>query len=631
MATSDLATELSKPSFAFSCQQTENQIVNAVIKQLEDQSGDISSLANRCAGLLINKVRIDHVIQITSTLCDKHANAKKEQTRDVAALALKTVLTADIAADATATALVTTATPLILQGLASPHPDVVGNSLDMLSELAVRYGSLITNPDAVQQALLPELDQGRAGTRKKAIQCLAALATSLSLTSLHQLMEVAVTKLEQKGGEALKAEGLRTYIQLLAALCRSVGAKFSIALPRAVPVVLQQLERAAEADDEMREYCFQSLESFVVRCPEEVRSMLDGVIPLCLKYIRYDPNYQDDDDSGDDAVDEDDNDNDDGMEDDADDNEDEDEEDYSEEEYSDDEDTSWKVRRASARLLTAIIGHYPDLFLIIYNQVAAHVIARIKDREETVKIEVMGTFEEVARQVTMANRRGDTKASDALLKDMPKVIKLLAKQLKEKQPKTRAAVFKLLLELSTAAPDAVAGRLALLVPGIVAALADKLATSSTLKIPALQFLSSIITTSASNNNNNNKSSIPPQIVNSVPSLAPHIFAATKERYYKVAAEAVRVCQKLVLLIRPDPLQPLLVSNEASSSAPPAAAIVQPLFECILERLKTADQDQEVKEATIACMADIVAYLGDVLGDDTQQVCVFFLCGFLYNI
>ena len=47
MATSDLANELSKPTFAFDHAGTETQVTTVVLDQLDDQSGDISSLANK--------------------------------------------------------------------------------------------------------------------------------------------------------------------------------------------------------------------------------------------------------------------------------------------------------------------------------------------------------------------------------------------------------------------------------------------------------------------------------------------------------------------------------------------------------------------------------------------------------
>ena len=42
---------------------------------------------------------------------------------------------------------------------------------------------------------------------------------------------------------------------------------------------------------------------------------------------------------------------------------------------------------------------------------------------------------------------------------------------------------------------------------------------------------------------------------------------------------------------------------------------QVLFPCVMRRLAAQDQDQEVKEAAIACMATLLASLGDVLAQE----------------
>ena len=73
-----------------------------------------------------------------------------------------------------------------------------------------------------------------------------------------------------------------------------------------------------------------------------------------------------------------------------------------------------------------------------------------------------------------------------------------------------------------------------------------------------------------------------------------------DRYYKIAAEALRVCSEFVRVLRP---------------APPAvdfdySPVVQQLFDTVEKRLIAQDQDQEVKECAILCMELVVCHLGD---------------------
>lgn len=77
----------------------------------------------------------------------------------------------------------------------------------------------------------------------------------------------------------------------------------------------------------------------------------------------------------------------------------------SDEEYSDDEDVSWKVRRAAAKCLQAIIESYPDLLKDIYPKSATALIGRFKEREENVKSDIFQTFVELVKQIGATSER----------------------------------------------------------------------------------------------------------------------------------------------------------------------------------------------------------------------------------
>lgn len=579
MATSDLANELAKESFRFDNAMAEKQVSDVVLNQLEDTSGDISSLAVKCLGYLVNRNRPEQLEEVVGQLCDKLTGGNKEQLRDVASLGLKTVV-AELSPKKAST-LVATATPKLILGLQSQQSDVVAASLDIMAELTARYGSLLPDPEGLKKALLPELDESRAGVRKRAIQCLASLAAALQPASLDDLCDTVFTRLEGKG---LKPDTARTYIQAVGGISKSVGYRFGKHLGRAVPLAIRYLRGAAEGDEELREYCLQALESFVQRSPQDARAQLGEILPTCLEFLRFDPNYADDEME---------------EEEEAEDMDAENEEDASEEEWSDDEDVSWKVRRAAAKAVSAVITHFPDLLPEIYPQVAPVLVQRFREREETVKADVFQAYVDLLRQVGLAARRSDGAAPGLLGADIPAVIRAVAKQLRSKSAKTKVGVFRVLLELVAVAPDAVGSHVAELLPGIQAALQDSSSTGSNSKVQALQFLNAAM---ASNN--------PAAFQPSAERLSKLVYAAVGERYYKVAAEALRVCEQLVRVIRPDVAAPVPDAMQG---------LVRPLYDVVMARLSAQDQDQEVKECAISCMAAAVATLGDALGADVAQV------------
>ncbi len=76
----------------------------------------------------------------------------------------------------------------------------------------------------------------------------------------------------------------------------------------------------------------------------------------------------------------------------------------SDEGYSDDDDASWKVRRAASKCLSAVINSYPDLIDEVYPELCSPLLARFREREENVKMDIFNTFTDLLRQVPLPSK-----------------------------------------------------------------------------------------------------------------------------------------------------------------------------------------------------------------------------------
>merc|ERR1719361_184581 len=138
---------------------------------------------------------------------------------------------------------------------------------------------------------------------------------------------------------------------------------------------------ARQEDDELKEHVLQACEAMVGKCGSEMSGYIPAIVSLCLEYITYDPNYnyEDEDDSD--------------ME--CDDNGDDE---GSDDEYSDDDDVSWKVRRAAAKCLEAVILSRHEMIDSFYRTISPALITRFKEREENVKSDIFHAYIALLRQ-----------------------------------------------------------------------------------------------------------------------------------------------------------------------------------------------------------------------------------------
>eukprot|EP00735_Rhodelphis_limneticus_P008700 TRINITY_DN21_c0_g1::TRINITY_DN21_c0_g1_i1::g.14884::m.14884 TRINITY_DN21_c0_g1::TRINITY_DN21_c0_g1_i1::g.14884 ORF type:complete len:1250 (+),score=378.72,sp/Q5R6L5/CAND1_PONAB/40.08/0.0,TIP120/PF08623.5/2.3,TIP120/PF08623.5/2e+02,TIP120/PF08623.5/0.78,TIP120/PF08623.5/1e-46,HEAT_2/PF13646.1/3.2,HEAT_2/PF13646.1/8.4,HEAT_2/PF13646.1/2.8,HEAT_2/PF13646.1/3.4e+03,HEAT_2/PF13646.1/38,HEAT_2/PF13646.1/0.13,HEAT_2/PF13646.1/0.15,HEAT_2/PF13646.1/0.00035,HEAT_2/PF13646.1/0.00015,HEAT_2/PF13646.1/0.07 len=573
MASNDLFAILQKDNTSFDA-ETERRLCKNLVKQLSDISGEVQTVAKNCLGPLAKRIQIQQLEELVDSLCAK-LQSTEEHERDTASLALKTVIEA-IRADRSAKIAPRLAPRLAKAVAENDSLEVKVECLDIITLILIRYGHQVEqHHELILNSIFPQLSNSRQSVRKHTITALSSLSKVANDTIFKRLCEQIRAKLEQ-------GKDFSTFAQAVVGISRAVGIRLGDHVDHFIPPLIQHAKISEDIEsnsamDETTEACLQALEALTLRCPRQVIPHVQEITSVALAALQYDPNYNDTGSDDENGMDDDDA----GSDDD--------------EGYSDDDDISWKVRRASAKTLSALILQRPEKLSSFYQEITPTLVSRFREREENVRCEIIGVFIDMLKQTELVSAEEEKRTDDnamecesqakILLKnEVPRVIKAVSKQLTSKSIKTRVICFTLLRELVQVLPGSIEDHLNVVVPAFKKAFSDRQATPA-LKVEALGFLGAALAHK------------PGKAWHGyLEAVAPPVFAAVSDRYYKITAEALRVCTRLVI-----PIQE--VGNQA---------LAMSMFQAAMTKLMAQDQDQEVKEAVIICSGNMVAHLGNIL-------------------
>eukprot|EP00003_Mantamonas_plastica_P001680 TRINITY_DN1118_c0_g1_i7.p1 TRINITY_DN1118_c0_g1~~TRINITY_DN1118_c0_g1_i7.p1 ORF type:complete len:932 (+),score=400.03 TRINITY_DN1118_c0_g1_i7:53-2848(+) len=600
MALNDLQNEFNKPGFRMEA-SVETKLLDKNLELLNDPAGEVKSVAVECLGVFVQHVRDASLSNIINQLTSGLLQGKDEE-RDMAGTALKNIvntlppLNQNRSQSSTITVkVVDLLCPQIINGIMLDTAQIKLECLDLLHDLLKSYSALLADQqDEFVQCLLPQLQVSRQAVRKRAIVCLGPFCSFCR----EDLFTNVATEIIDYIKKEKNTEKLRTYIHAMGAITRSAGYRAGKFFNQCVPRILKFIDDDDMEDDELSEVCFMTLEAFVRRAPKDVAPFIDDIVAACVEFLPYDPNYVDND-SGDEYSDD---------------------EDYSDDDYddySDDNDVSWKVRLACSKTVRAIIISRPDLLAHLYQEIAPLLVERFREREENVKLDIFETFVELlnATRIAVKYSASGKDHLDSLRAQMDTLGDSLPALLENKSFKTRIGTCNTLRELVELLPGALDTCLDNVIPGLVTSLNDDSNGSTPLKIDTLLFIQALF-------DNHSAAAIQPHLEE----LCPPLFSSVGESFFKIIAEALRACTKLINILRPPANDDGEVEMGENFDYTP---FVQPLYDATFPRLQDQQLDQEVKDCAIGVVGTLVARLSDGL-DNGLQECLAVLCDRLDN-
>ncbi|KAJ3434668.1 tip120 [Anaeramoeba flamelloides] len=600
MAVNDLITQVKKENFKLDT-NNENQLINKMLQLVEDSSGNVQNLTVECFGLLISKISENQVKGIARRLTTRLLSEDQEA-HDISALALRKVVGSTLNEQTKLnTELSTQMIPQMLKGIdSSEFVNVQLECIQIITDLIIRFNTLFVDlHEKIKTTFISKLTAYTAPGR--IVEGLTQLSAAVNQNSFNSIIEEIIKKLESDK----EVKNIRIYIQTISSISRLIGYRLGSHLKKLVPLILVYVEDDKyKEDDELRDNCLHSFESFVLRCPKEVGEFVTAFTKISLKLINYDPFYGDDEGSsysgsesgsftdesytgsgseGEDSFEEFQDDDDDEISD--------------EEDLNDVDDVSWKVRKASAKCLTALVSTRPEQTEMFYLDVVPVLIKKFDEHEESVKLTVFETFIKLIKQtkIILASKTGSKKIIDLLGKHVEKIISTLAKQFGAKSLKVKVAIFTILNLITQTFDNVLDAYAPKLLNGIKLALNDKSSSNTELKLSSLSFFKSLL-----------KHNSPESFYSNISKLIPDLINAIKDPYYKIAASALKVGSVISTMVRPKKENEVKEYNWKQ--------IGTDLHSLFFEILQDQSLDQEVKEAVIIAISELISNLGDVLPD-----------------
>ncbi|KNC47907.1 Cullin-associated NEDD8-dissociated protein 2 [Thecamonas trahens ATCC 50062] len=576
MAVSDLKRELE--SDGFPCRPSDaSHLVNGTVRLLGDSSRDVRALAVDVFPLLV-KVYGTNAVRSLIPALTSNMLSEKEELRDVSAMGLSVIVT-ELAIDSPdATLVCELAIGPLVQGLRSSNSDVNIRALEVTSAVLAKFCARVVDAHKVLlDALLSLTDATRETVRKHTVTSIGYLTASLSPDLFSHLFDYLVDTLADNGASGTKR---KTLVACLAAVTDTVGPRVAQRLGDII-----QLSKRLVVDPVGRDHDMLAVEvtdavirlytALVRRCPAAVAIHLDTIIEACVAFIAFDPNYQDDDDDDENPSDED---------------SDYDEYDeYDDDDMSDDEDISWKVRKASAKCLAAMVETRPSMLPHFYSVICPVLVKRFKERQDAVKADVFAAFVTLVKTTANVSQRGASSSDSAslslLVAALPAVAKSLAPQL-TKSPRAREAAVAVVLQLATVLPNELESTLPLFVPRLVKVLNEADADANALRVDVCTVLRSLLANAG-----------PTAFVPFRAHLIAAILPLLSDSNFKIISGGLQVLELLVAVLAADP---------------PAADNLEAVLDGTIAALK-GESDRHVKTHGLAALGATVAAAAHTLG------------------
>ena len=543
------------------------------------------------------------------------------------------------------------------------NKDIDPEAVDVLIEVVRCFGPMLQQREveALQTLLVGILETEKASSvvKKRAVVAVSILAVYLADDHLSGFVSQLIESLRNPHLTLVKR---RLYTTILGSMARSIPARFGPYLKTLAPFVLaalseqelaDQLENAADdgepdpETDDVREAALVALEGFLASCGSEMRAYTEETISAALRFLKYDPNYNDD---GDEEMG--------GTQEDGDDMDEFDDDDDFEADAGfddDDDDASWKVRRCAAKVLYTLISTRGSGDLLddgtLYTQVAPVLIQRFSEREENVRLEIISTISSLVRktgegvlvnfsidegsdyinnapQSRKRRRESSTATFDTksflsmsagltsptvepvpvsgpradLARVSPTIIKASTKLMKGNSIPTKQAVINLLDDMVSVQNGGLAEYFSQIVDLIIDAIKTSTgstgsstaitsggaasATAHTLRIAALRLIGDISKTHSS-------SVLQPFL----PKIVPGVVSAVNDKYNKISSEAIGTVEQLVKTLTP-PRSKLTSQSHQKD--------LQNLYQVVINKVSATDADLEVRQRAIHALGILLA-------------------------
>lgn len=471
------------------------RMIEAVLRSLEDKNGEVQNMAVRCLAPMVRRASEAQVTLIIERLYKGTGGG--DESKDISPMALRTIIvtlppTSPVASNVTKRLIPQITATLRRFATQQNATEQLLDTLEVTVELCSRFGSTVgrlesTTLRGLITVLQQLLDHPRPVVRKRSSTALGGLSSHLPMELFSALMSELVEMLSI----AKSNDKLKVVFMLFGHVCEAnSSARFGGYLLTVAPPVIESLQID---DDELREVALQTLETFTLHGGSALQRNDARNIDAALRLLTHDPNYVDQGDASDD----------DDMAD-ADDASDLGSE-FEDEQYSDDDDVSWKVRRASAKLLAALVASRSEDFSARLGQ---PLVARFSDREETVQVEVLAAYKSLVESVVRRSSGRSTSPSrkrprssdemevdggEPLTDTVPRAVVRLVKLLAGKGVAVKQAALDLLLAIVSAG-FSVSNEISAILPQLDVILAEREASvgnnaaSLTSKVQALSFV-----------------------------------------------------------------------------------------------------------------------------------------------